>query len=154
MEYSSDFNKLSQKGCCIVIWVYLLADPLYFKSAKLKRIHLSKPKRTYYTYYQKCSIVKYSLCYSLSPRVNLSKNLDQFDVSADKFEKLPLYFMAFHGEQSLQKVLEVSFYFTMVFNFAHMLFPVSGWVTQLSFWYECATQRAENKGLKNRLLGS
>ena len=24
--------------------------------------------------------------------------------------------------------------------------------TQLSFWYQCAAQRAENRGLENRLL--
>ena len=41
-------------------------------------------------------------------RSNLEKNLDKFDRWADKFELLPLYFMTFHGQQTLKTVVEVS----------------------------------------------
>ena len=41
-------------------------------------------------------------------RLNLEKNLDKFDKWADKFEMLPLYFMTFHGQQTLKAVIEVS----------------------------------------------
>lgn len=34
--------------------------------------------------------------------------LDQFDKFADKFEKLPLYFLTFHGSQPLNMVMDVS----------------------------------------------
>lgn len=38
----------------------------------------------------------------------LEEHLDQFDVWADKFEQLPIYFMTFHGQQSIKIVMEVS----------------------------------------------
>ncbi|XP_072033759.1 twinkle mtDNA helicase-like [Amphiura filiformis] len=53
--------------------------------------------------------------------LNLSKDLDKFDESADKFEKLPLYFMAFHGEQSLQKVLEAMNHAVYVHDIQHVI---------------------------------
>lgn len=34
--------------------------------------------------------------------------LDMFDSLADKFEKLPLYFLTFHGSQPLNTVMDVS----------------------------------------------
>ena len=39
---------------------------------------------------------------------NLEKHIEEYPVWADKFEKLPLYFMTFHGQQTVQTVLEVS----------------------------------------------
>lgn len=38
----------------------------------------------------------------------LQENLQLFDELADKFEKLPMYFMTFHGQQSIKVVMEVS----------------------------------------------
>lgn len=35
-------------------------------------------------------------------------NLDLFDNLADQFEKLPLYFLTFHGPQPLNIVMDVS----------------------------------------------
>lgn len=32
----------------------------------------------------------------------LEENLDQYDMWADKFEDLPLYFMTFHGQQNIK----------------------------------------------------
>lgn len=37
----------------------------------------------------------------------LDENLQDFDRYADVFEKLPIYFMTFHGQQSLNIVMEV-----------------------------------------------
>jgi twinkle protein len=39
---------------------------------------------------------------------DLEKHIEEYDVWADKFEKLPLYFMTFHGQQSIKAVLDVS----------------------------------------------
>lgn len=36
-------------------------------------------------------------------------NLDLFDNIADQFEKLPLYFLTFHGPQPLNMVMDVSY---------------------------------------------
>jgi len=38
---------------------------------------------------------------------NLENHLDEFEEYANRFEKLPLYFMTFHGQQSVKAVLEV-----------------------------------------------
>lgn len=40
--------------------------------------------------------------------VPLTDNLHLFDEVADKFEKLPIYFMTFHGQQTIRIVMEVS----------------------------------------------
>jgi twinkle protein len=33
--------------------------------------------------------------------INLEENIDQFDYYADKFQKLPLYYLTFHGAQEV-----------------------------------------------------
>lgn len=38
---------------------------------------------------------------------NLEKNIKKFDQYANEFEELPLFFMAFHGSQTLNRVIEV-----------------------------------------------
>lgn len=42
-------------------------------------------------------------------RLNLSKNMSRFNEVADSFEQLPMYFMTFHGQENIKKVIEVSF---------------------------------------------
>jgi len=42
-------------------------------------------------------------------RLNLSKNMSRFNEFADGFEQLPMYFMTFHGQENIKKVIEVSF---------------------------------------------
>ena len=37
----------------------------------------------------------------------LDDNLHLFDELADEFEKLPVYFMTFHGQQTVKVVMEV-----------------------------------------------
>jgi len=39
--------------------------------------------------------------------MDLEKNISEYDKWADMFEKLPLYFMTFHGQQSIRAVLDV-----------------------------------------------
>lgn len=41
-------------------------------------------------------------------RLNLEKNVEQFQYWADKFEMLPMYFMCFYGAQNINTVIEVS----------------------------------------------
>lgn len=40
--------------------------------------------------------------------VPLDEHLSRFDEFAGEFEKLPIYFMTFYGQQSIQVVMEVS----------------------------------------------
>lgn len=39
--------------------------------------------------------------------VPLDENLQNFNTFADNFEKLPIYFMTFHGQQNIKVVMEV-----------------------------------------------
>lgn len=39
--------------------------------------------------------------------VQLDEHLDQFNKWADEFECLPVYYMTFHGQQSIKIVMEV-----------------------------------------------
>lgn len=41
-------------------------------------------------------------------------NLDLYDSIANKFEKLPLYFLTFHGPQPLNMVMDVSYLFQFI----------------------------------------
>lgn len=40
-------------------------------------------------------------------KLPLAVHLDKFNVWADQFEQLPLYFLTFHGQQPLKTVMEV-----------------------------------------------
>lgn len=40
--------------------------------------------------------------------VPLEKNLQNFQTYADEFEKLPIFYLAFHGQQHIKVVMEVS----------------------------------------------
>lgn len=42
----------------------------------------------------------------------LHDNLELFNPWANEFEKLPIYFLKFHGPQPVNKVMEVSAYVT------------------------------------------
>ncbi|XP_022089225.1 twinkle protein, mitochondrial-like isoform X2 [Acanthaster planci] len=54
-------------------------------------------------------------------QVNLEKNLDKFDKWADKFEMLPLYFMTFHGQQTLKAVIEAMSHAVYVHDIEHVI---------------------------------
>ena len=41
-------------------------------------------------------------------RLNLEKDVEQFQYWADKFEMLPMYFMCFYGAQNINTVIDVS----------------------------------------------
>ncbi|KAJ8924787.1 hypothetical protein NQ315_000940 [Exocentrus adspersus] len=51
----------------------------------------------------------------------LDENLQEFDHWADKFEKLPIYFMTFHGQQSIKVVMEAVEHATYVYDIAHVI---------------------------------
>ncbi|XP_014203610.1 twinkle protein, mitochondrial [Copidosoma floridanum] len=53
--------------------------------------------------------------------VPLDENLENFDSYADKFEKLPIYFMTFHGQQSIKVVMEAVEHATYVHDIAHVI---------------------------------
>lgn len=40
--------------------------------------------------------------------VPLDENLENFNTYANAFEKLPIYFMTFHGQQNIKVVMDVS----------------------------------------------
>jgi hypothetical protein len=53
----------------------------------------------------------------MSKRLNLTKNMHVFDQFADQFARLPMFFMTFHGQESIDKVINVrkknSFFFKL-----------------------------------------
>ncbi|PSN54557.1 hypothetical protein C0J52_07112 [Blattella germanica] len=53
--------------------------------------------------------------------IPMDVHLDQFDIWADKFEHLPLYFMTFHGQQSIKVVMEAVEHATYVHDIAHVI---------------------------------
>ncbi|XP_015127160.1 twinkle protein, mitochondrial isoform X2 [Diachasma alloeum] len=53
--------------------------------------------------------------------VSLEENLQDFNTYADAFEKLPLYFMTFHGQQNLAIVMEAVEHATYVHDIAHVI---------------------------------
>ncbi|XP_014487040.1 PREDICTED: twinkle protein, mitochondrial isoform X2 [Dinoponera quadriceps] len=53
--------------------------------------------------------------------VSLEVNLDRFNTYADAFNKLPVYFMAFHGQQSIKVVMDAVQHATYVHDIAHVI---------------------------------
>ncbi|EFN88900.1 Twinkle protein, mitochondrial [Harpegnathos saltator] len=53
--------------------------------------------------------------------VSLEENLDQFNTYADVFNKLPIYFMTFHGQQSIKIVMDAVQHATYVHDIAHVI---------------------------------
>ncbi|KAJ8953200.1 hypothetical protein NQ318_003239, partial [Aromia moschata] len=53
--------------------------------------------------------------------IPLDENLDLFDFWADQFEKLPIYFMTFHGQQAIKVVMEAVEHATYVYDIAHLI---------------------------------
>lgn len=51
----------------------------------------------------------------------LEENLDQYDMWADKFEDLPLYFMTFHGQQNIKTVLDTMQHAVYVYDISHVI---------------------------------
>ncbi|KAA0725021.1 Twinkle protein, mitochondrial [Triplophysa tibetana] len=51
----------------------------------------------------------------------LEENLDQYDMWADKFEDLPLYFMTFHGQQNIKAVLETMQHAVYLYDIGHVI---------------------------------
>ncbi|XP_066581681.1 mitochondrial DNA helicase [Prorops nasuta] len=52
---------------------------------------------------------------------NLDENLEKFNTYADAFEKLPIYFMTFHGQQSIKVVMEAVEHATYVHDISHVI---------------------------------
>lgn len=46
--------------------------------------------------------------FHFSLRLNLEKQVEQFQYWADSFEMLPMYFMCFYGAQNINTVIDVS----------------------------------------------
>lgn len=54
-------------------------------------------------------------------RIPMEENLDKFDYWADKFEQLPIFFMTFHGQQSLTTVMDAVEHCSYVHDIAHVI---------------------------------
>lgn len=52
---------------------------------------------------------------------SITKHLDEFDLWADKFEELPLYFMTFHGQESIKNVLSTMSHAVYVHDIKHVI---------------------------------
>ncbi|KAL6442954.1 hypothetical protein ACFW04_002752 [Cataglyphis niger] len=53
--------------------------------------------------------------------VSLEDNLDKFNMYADAFNKLPIYFMTFHGQQNIRVVMDAVEHATYVHDIAHVI---------------------------------
>ncbi|XP_033329431.2 mitochondrial DNA helicase isoform X2 [Megalopta genalis] len=53
--------------------------------------------------------------------VPLDENLENFNTYADMFEKLPIYFMTFHGQQSIKVVMDAVEHATYIHDIAHLI---------------------------------
>ncbi|XP_012532524.1 twinkle protein, mitochondrial isoform X2 [Monomorium pharaonis] len=53
--------------------------------------------------------------------VSLEDNLDKFNTYADAFNKLPIYFMTFHGQQNIKVVMDAVEHATYVHDIAHVI---------------------------------
>ncbi|XP_068972816.1 mitochondrial DNA helicase [Bombus flavifrons] len=53
--------------------------------------------------------------------VPLDKNLENFDSYAKTFEKLPIYFMTFHGQQNIKIVMDAVEHATYIHDIAHVI---------------------------------
>ncbi|CAH1099974.1 unnamed protein product, partial [Psylliodes chrysocephalus] len=53
--------------------------------------------------------------------IPLDENLHLFDYWADEFEKLPIYFMTFHGQQTIKVVMEAIEHATYVYDISHII---------------------------------
>lgn len=53
--------------------------------------------------------------------VPLDENLDKFNSYASAFEKLPMYFMTFHGQQNIKVVMDAVEHATYVHDIAHVV---------------------------------
>ncbi|CAG9770607.1 unnamed protein product [Ceutorhynchus assimilis] len=51
----------------------------------------------------------------------LTENVHLFDEFADEFQKLPIYFMTFHGQQTIKVVMEAVEHATYVHDIAHLI---------------------------------
>ncbi|KAB0795922.1 hypothetical protein PPYR_09983 [Photinus pyralis] len=51
----------------------------------------------------------------------LDKNLEKFDTFADEFEKLPMYYMTFHGQQAVKVVMEAVEHAQYVYDISHVI---------------------------------
>ncbi|KYO25623.1 twinkle protein, mitochondrial [Alligator mississippiensis] len=51
----------------------------------------------------------------------LEEELDQYDEWADRFEDLPLYFMTFHGQQSLKAVIDTMLHAVYMYDIVHVV---------------------------------
>ncbi|BFZ19127.1 hypothetical protein BsWGS_22166 [Bradybaena similaris] len=52
---------------------------------------------------------------------NLYKHLELFDMYADLFQSLPMYFMTFHGQESIKKVVDAMSHAVYVHDIAHVI---------------------------------
>ncbi|XP_019762676.2 mitochondrial DNA helicase isoform X1 [Dendroctonus ponderosae] len=53
--------------------------------------------------------------------IPLGENLHLFDQLADEFQKLPIYFMTFHGQQTIKIVMEAVEHATYIHDIAHVI---------------------------------
>lgn len=54
-------------------------------------------------------------------KISLENNMEEFDLWADKFELLPLYFMTFHGEETMKNVMDAMSHAVYVHDIQHVV---------------------------------
>ncbi|XP_049848452.1 twinkle mtDNA helicase-like [Schistocerca gregaria] len=70
---------------------------------------------------------------------SLEKNIQEFELIADKFQELPIYFMRFHGSTELDQVLDAMEYALYVYDVEHVV------IDNLQFMTPMVTGRGFDK---------
>ncbi|ELU13663.1 hypothetical protein CAPTEDRAFT_220406 [Capitella teleta] len=74
-------------------------------------------------------------------QMNLVKNIDLFDETADAFESLPLFFMTFHGQEDTKKVIETMSHAVYIHDIQHVIVDNLQFMMGSSSFHRSSTDR-------------
>ncbi|MBN3321876.1 PEO1 protein, partial [Atractosteus spatula] len=78
----------------------------------------------------------------------LEDSLEQYDSWADKFEDLPLYFMTFHGQQSIKTVLDTMHHAVYLYDISHVV------IDNLQFMMGQESLSVDKFALQDHIIGA
>lgn len=80
-------------------------------------------------------------------RKDLSQHISEYDEWADQFELLPMYFMNFHGQQNIRKVIETMSHAVYIYDIAHVI------VDNLQFMMGSLDSRYDRFSKQDEIVG-
>ncbi|KAM3859627.1 twinkle mtDNA helicase [Diretmus argenteus] len=78
----------------------------------------------------------------------LEENLEQYDYWADKFEELPLYFMTFHGQQNIKRVLDTMQHAVYLYDINHVI------IDNLQFMMGQENLKVDKFAVQDHIIGA